>query len=59
MYFYKNNFSVRENLLPGYVNKHSEKLIYETNIINIFNDFKEFSILVIVLILMLLVVTIL
>ena len=59
MYFYKNNFSVRENLLPGYVNKHLEKLIYETNIINIFNYFKVFSILVIVLILMLLVVTIL
>ena len=59
MYLYKNNFSVRENLLPGYVNKHSKKLIYETYIINIFNDFKEFSILVIVLILMLLVVTIL
>ena len=59
MYFYKNNFSVRENLLPGYVNKHSEKLIYETNIINIFNYFKVFPILVIVLILMLLVVTIL
>ena len=39
---YKNIFFVSRNLLPGYVNRHSKQLIYETNIINICNDFKKF-----------------
>ena len=70
MYLYKNNFSVSKNLLPGHLNRHSKRVIYETNIINIFNDFKVFLTIfsssfdynfnyVIVLISMLLVLTIL
>ena len=39
---YENNFSVRRNLLPGHVNRHSKQLIYETYINNILNNFKKF-----------------
>ena len=42
---YKNNSSVSGNFLPGYVNRHSKQLIYETNIFNIFNNFKKFLII--------------
>ena len=42
---YKNNSSVSGNFLPGYVNRHSKQLIYETNIFNISNDFKKFLII--------------
>ena len=39
---YKNSSSVSRNFLPGHVNRHSKKLVYETNIFNIFNNFKKF-----------------
>ena len=38
----KNNSSVSSNFLPGYLNRHLQQLIYETNILIAFNNFKKF-----------------